>query len=553
MLKEKIGGNFVTEIHEPIEVEVGVQKPSIIKQVMESRSHPLDMVREALSNMSTPEVKANEIIIQHYFDPDFGATFRFKDDGCGMDYTGNEKSPGRLDRFIGLGFSKAAGLRADLYGWKGLGAKLMLNCRKLEVVTWLGSEDDPIYKLEVNESRSHLLQDLPTMPKLYLSRRAAEPVDRKGTVITVFGYDGGQKEYSFEEIKRYLYLYTVVGLTSSRPSMPIVKLKVGGYEEELPIGFQWITPQFNTNGEKSWRTVVVDPPIHITEDTIDGEKVNVTLKGGFTLDTGLFKLSPHRRNTGLRLAVKGIPYFQLDFYSYKGNKFKQYKDLCSFVVECDAIESKLNMDRSSISNQFGNDPVVEAFRKAVAKAFDKLAESEDYKTFLERHRKEDEKSKANFLIKRQNELSSQATELVCTYDSNNEIKVLHRVPKNEQDTLALFWKLEGANLLPFERFSSFEHTANQGIDVIATFQEFEDSQLRILEPVEFEVKYENFLKHGHNPKQTSLIICWEVERPKTLQPINSYTYRATIGDSVITVYEIKNFPDLIIKKYTEVQ
>jgi len=83
--------------------------------------------------------------------------------------------------------------------------------------------------------------------------------------------------------------------------------------------------------------------------------------------------------------------------------------------------------------------------------------------------------------------------------------------------------LEGTGLLPFEKFTSLEHTSNQGIDVIATFQETEDSQLRILEPIEFEWNYENFIRHGHNPKQTSVIICWEVENPEKLQQINKYT------------------------------
>lgn len=541
------------EKYDPIEIEPGIQKPSMIKQVMESRSHPLDMVREALSNMATPEVGASGLIIQHYADPDFGATFRFKDDGSGMDYSGSDDSPRRLDRFIGLGYSKAAGLAADLYGWKGLGAKLMLNCRRLELVTWEGIGEKPVYKLEVNEPRSHLLQDVPVMPKFYLSKRPSEAIDRRGTVITVFGYDGGQKEYSFDEIKRYLYLNTIVGLTKPREPFPAISLKVGSYEESLPVGFQWITAQYDENGNKSWRTVVVDPPIPITEKSSNGDEVEVSLKGGFTLDTGLFKLSPHRRNTGLRMSVKGIPYFQLDFYAYKGSKFQQYKDLCSFVVECDSIESKLNMDRSNISNQFGDDPIVKAFQRAVAGAFDQLAGSDDYREFIDRRRKEDEKSKASFLIQRQNDLSSPEQEFVCVTDTDNGgLQILHRVPKNEQDTLALFWKLEGRGLLPFERFTTLEHTANQGIDVIATFQETEESQLRIMEPVEFEATYERFLRHAHNPKQTSLVICWEVEKPNKLQQLNPYTYRATIGDAIVTVYQIKSFPGIHIRKYTEV-
>ena len=55
----------------------------------------------------------------------------------------------------------------------------------------------------------------------------------------------------------------------------------------------------------------------------EGKEINaeVALKGGFTLDTGLFGLSPKRYNTGLRLSIKGIPYFQLPLYDFKGNKF----------------------------------------------------------------------------------------------------------------------------------------------------------------------------------------------------------------------------------------
>ncbi|MFZ2147699.1 MAG: hypothetical protein WAV28_10820 [Sedimentisphaerales bacterium] len=540
------------EIHKPIEIEVEIQKPSMIKQVMESRSHPLDMVREAISNMSAPEVAASEIVIQHYSDPELGAAFRFRDNGCGMEYSEDEENPGRLNRFVGLGYSKAAGLTSDLYGWKGLGTKLMLNCRKLEVITWIGNTSSQVFELRVNEPRGYLLQDVPKMPKFYLTRREPDATDQKGTQITVYGYDGGQKEYSFPEIKQYLYLNTFVGLTKLREVLPKVRLKVGPLEEEIRVGFQWIKPQYESSTEKSWRTVVINPPICISEKAETGEEVTIVLKGGFTLDTGLFRLSPHKRNTGLRLSVKGIPYFQLDFYSYKGEKFQQYKDLCSFVVECDAIESKLNMDRSSISNQFGDDPIVKAFRKAVMKAFDHFSESPEYRTYTERRRREDEVSKAGFLIQRQKSLSSADQEFVCVQEISGDIRVLHRVPKNEQDTLALFWKLEGAGLLPFEKFSSLEHTGNQGIDVIATFQVSDVSQLRIMEPVEFEATYENFIRHMHNPKQTALIICWEVEKPKSLEQLNPYTYRTIINDSILTVFEIKNFPGLITKKSPEI-
>ena len=77
---------------------------SIFKQIMESRSHPLDMLREAISNMLAPEVAANVVTIQHYTHPDYNSSFILKDDGIVMSFTGDEENPGRLDRFIGLAF-----------------------------------------------------------------------------------------------------------------------------------------------------------------------------------------------------------------------------------------------------------------------------------------------------------------------------------------------------------------------------------------------------------------------------------------------------------------
>ena len=48
---------------------------SAFKQIMESRSHPLDMLREAISNMMAPEVQALEIRVQHYSHPEHNASF----------------------------------------------------------------------------------------------------------------------------------------------------------------------------------------------------------------------------------------------------------------------------------------------------------------------------------------------------------------------------------------------------------------------------------------------------------------------------------------------
>ncbi|BBO66620.1 hypothetical protein DSCA_05500 [Desulfosarcina alkanivorans] len=528
---------------------------STFKQIMESRSHPLDMLREAISNMMAPEVKASELKIQHYSHPEHNASFILKDDGIGMTYTEDTDNPGRLDRFIGLAFSRAAGLEADYWGWKGLGSKLMLNCNKLVLETWTGNNKDKFIILNIINPRNSLLSEPPLAPDYYLTQRESLPSDTKGTKIEVLGYDGGQKMYSIDEIERYLYWNTAVGITKEINHKPRISLKVNSEEKELEIGYKFITPQFLLDGKNDWRTVVIGEPISKSNKVvIDGndKEINVTLKGGFTLDTGKFGLSPHRYNTGLRLSVKGIPYFQFPFYEYKGKKFQQYKDLCSFVVECDEIESKLNLDRSNISNQMGDDPAVKAFRKLTSKCFDEFTESSSYKEFEKNRKKEDERNKAAAVRKRQSALSKPDQEYACI-ESNGEIKLIHRVPdKSEMHTLCIFWKLEALGKLPFENFITWEHTKKDGIDVIASFQIDDESSLENFVPVEFEATFENYINHGHNPKQTKCIICWEINNKAVLRKIKDYLFYYDVDDTSIPVYEIKSFPEIRIHKYSEV-
>lgn len=119
-----------------IQQAVKVHEISLVRQSIENRKHHLDMVREQISNMCAKEVAAKNISIYYYVDPEYGATFIFEDDGCGMNYTGDLKNPGRLDRFINLGFSEIVGFKGDEFSWKGLGSKLAFNRRHLEIETW---------------------------------------------------------------------------------------------------------------------------------------------------------------------------------------------------------------------------------------------------------------------------------------------------------------------------------------------------------------------------------------------------------------------------------
>ena len=75
---------------------------SLMKQLIKERAHPLDLLRELISNSGAKEVGTTDIKIKYTVDEE-GHIFEIIDNGCGMDFTDNEELPGRLDKFFGLG------------------------------------------------------------------------------------------------------------------------------------------------------------------------------------------------------------------------------------------------------------------------------------------------------------------------------------------------------------------------------------------------------------------------------------------------------------------
>src|SRR5438552_19067696 len=103
------------------DVAPGKNDVSIFLQLVSEQKHPLDLVRELLSNAGSREVGATRIEISYTKDRE-GHIFEVTDDGCGMNFTGSQELPGRLDRFLGLGLSAIVGQQADEFSWKGLGS-----------------------------------------------------------------------------------------------------------------------------------------------------------------------------------------------------------------------------------------------------------------------------------------------------------------------------------------------------------------------------------------------------------------------------------------------
>jgi nitrate/nitrite-specific signal transduction histidine kinase len=77
------------------DVDPIISEISLMKQLIKERVHPLDLIRELLSNAGAKEVDATEIHINYYVNQD-GHVFEISDNGCGMNYTGERNLPGRL-------------------------------------------------------------------------------------------------------------------------------------------------------------------------------------------------------------------------------------------------------------------------------------------------------------------------------------------------------------------------------------------------------------------------------------------------------------------------
>jgi len=520
-------------------ISVGI---GIIKQVMRNRAHHLDIIREALSNACAKEVRASYVKVNIFYEPSYGWCLSFEDDGIGMDYTGEEdpSKKGRLDKFLDLSYSGVMGLEADEFSYKGLGAKLMYLCKRLEIET--KTKNGKSYRVIVDNPMGKLLKKEPEIPEPQIYEDA--PVNfEHGTIVIVKGYDNGEKypEYNqHDKLEDYLYFRTIVGCTipDRIPTLPKVIINTpDSQNKELPLGYKWVKKEGDhVEGQKIG---VIDPPIVVTKEDKKGHKVTIKLKGGYALKTSEFDIGGYGiAKGGLQYVWKGIPYFHLDYNEYRAaTKLELYSKFCRFIVECEDVET--NMARSELSP----DPIYyPLFEKALLEAFRKIKETDDYKEWIRYVRQLKRRELAISLEERIDELEKNQRWVYV----NGEL--IHKVPTNEEDTHALLWKLESLKALPFHYFKTLEHTAQKGIDIIGEYQEKEHSAKEKYRTIEVENILENYAKHDHVPEQTAIIIAWDSKDKDALTPTEvPYKFVWEYGGVNLTVYLIKYFPAIEIK------
>lgn len=496
----------IMPVSKSISHEIKIQAASIIKQIILTLSNPMSIVREALSNACAEEVGAKEIKVTHFYDKDFGYSWEFEDDGCGMPYSETDLSV-RLNKFLNVGFGTAGGYDSDQFGDKGLGSKLCYAARKLIIESY-PNNDENYYRVEVHNPYGSISSSKPNIPEpdIFISPKRE---DKKGTKITVLGYMGGDKEYkcTFNKIQSYLFTSTIVGTTSEslRNHLPEIYLKtvVDGSrnEEKIKTGY----PFLQEISEEKGKIIVIDP-ITIDRQTSAGENVSLTLKGGYFLIPISSKTTHNAYNAGLKLSFNSIPYFGLYVSQYKGScDFMNNGKDSVFVVECDDLD--LDMGREDIIWNAKE----EAFSAGLKEAYEIIYNSNEYKEWIKLKIKEKKKEASFSLNERIDMLQSNSTKWI--YQGNN---LIHRVPESENDTLALLWKLESLKLLPLYKFNSLEHTSQSGIDILADYQWDEISAKKVFSPIEVEYELENFLKHDHEITQAPLIICWSIHNKDNL-------------------------------------
>ena len=123
-------------------------------------------------------------------------------------------------------------------------------------------------------------------------------------------------------------------------------------------------------------------------------------------------------------------------------------------------------------------------------------------------------------------------------------------PQSENDLLALYFKLEGADALPFEECRVLEHTPSRGIDAIGHFQIDAADARHQYALIEFEHRFASFLAHGHSLRHVDLVICWSISDADPLRQTNNrwlMKYSDPALDKIIPVLILSRNPYLEVK------
>jgi len=523
------------------EIDLAKNEIAIFKHFVQERKHPLDLVRELISNSGAREVGATRIEISYTKDKE-GHIFEVNDNGCGMNFTGNQAIAGRLDRFLGLGMSGIVGEKADEFAWKGLGAKLAYQSKRIEIETRFSGH--PLYEVRVNEPWDTIKRNLLPKPRI---AEHQEPDAPTHSTIRVIGHPPHRQEqpFSMEEIKRFLLHRTFVGFTSERKSAPEIVLSVLGNVETLTFGF----PEF--------RQIVWQDGVWLSKDgrtlfvnlcPTSPKRVRVRLKGFLTWNPEIYSLSSDNMNTGLILASKGIPYFNVDLGELGARGIMHANpgiEKTCLVAECDDIHTEMNISRSDLVD---SEKTLE-FKKALGELLGELERASEYLEFRQAPKRAKKVASADALEQEKQRIEQDDQTWVVLKRPGKPPLVLMREPANETEATGLLWKLEALDALPFAQFQTLAYPgATSGPDIFAHFREDESSEPVRCVVFELERNFYNYRAHGHHSSQYPRIICWDAPTSGRKVRLNGthkeYKFTVVMDDYQVHVFVLRKMPNV---------
>ncbi len=253
-------------------------------------------------------------------------------------------------------------------------------------------------------------------------------------------------------------------------------------------------------------------------------------------------------NTGLVLSVKGIPYFTLDMRELGSGELAVARPgvgKCCLIVECDVIQTEMNISRSGIVDS----ALAHHFKKLVTEAIQRVERAEAHRVFRMVPQRRKERTGAKELQTRKQELEN--PEQMWVYWQANEtvqpVRLL-RKPENETDTMAILWKLEALNALPFAQFETLAYSG-KGADLVVHFQEDETSNPERYATMEAEYRFYNFQAHKHLIPQFPTVICWDINpqpRLSVQKTSKPYKFVVHLEETTLRIYALSQIPGIFV-------
>jgi len=532
------------------EIDIPRHDVAIFKNLIKERQHPLDLVRELVSNAGAREVGATRIEISYIKDK-LGHVFDVSDDGCGMDFSDDPARVGRLNRFLGLGLSSIVGEKSDEFSWKGLGSKLAYQSRRVVIET--RADDGPLYEVKIDGPWDSLNRNVVPKPRITEHR---DPECPSGTRIKVVGHPPHRQEEPFtvEEIRRFLLHRTFAGFTRKREHAPTIVLSVLGEIERLGFGL----PEFRGMEFPEWLAVDARRnALLVNMSLLRPPSMCVRLKGFLTWDPGQFGLTEGDLNTGLILSSRGIPYFELPLQKYGARRIAKSnpgKAKMCLVAECDQVYSEMNLSRSGLVDS----ALTLEFGDVLKQLLEHLETSAEYAEFCRLRTESRREAQVAILAKDRRKIASEDQNWVVLDRAGTGPKVLMREPKNEAEVIAILGKLESLGALPFEKFQTIAHpTATHGPDLFVSFQEEKTAETISMAMFEAQNKFYSYKPGDHLLSQHPSVICWDAPARGRKARLNKtgkkYKFTVDAENCQIPVYVMKMMDGLSVLSTRELR